>query len=458
MDYTKIPRDLIYRERRSLEEFAEEQEENVLFIDNMLDSYYFSSADGKERALRCFNTAYYLCTLILLSDKHPDWNFSLYCDIAYCGDRINKVHQSFTLSLVYIFLTHTYYEVPCKKFLDKLDIFFVNYKNALVKNDPFLKDYTYKDVCNDLLKNTPDDLLIAEEFKPRVIDRECIDDVMSDREFNWVKFTNYWKERNVREIVGALGITEDEKHNVVEMLRQSSHGFYSAGCNDNPEQVDAMLNNIDEEIRLQFNSEAEQALVEAKIEELQNQGDVRPLQARIAELEKEQKEKNELLEAAQQRIKELGAQVEELQQKVAGCDNRQMWVDWLDNDVFDSKIRAEEIYKKLCNMSTPHLSDRPRCYVLFRVMSVIGGLKKNASQKDILKWWNAHFNCGWQNDNQFRFTDLPDIIRNERDISRWGKCDGRNAKHYHAFAQDLIEELAWNKGRGEYEIKQIFLK
>lgn len=258
MDYTKIPRDLIYRERRSLEEFAEEQEENVLFIDNMLDSYYFSSADGKERALRCFNTAYYLCTLILLSDKHPDWNFSLYCDIAYCGDRINKVHQSFTLSLVYIFLTHTYYEVPCKKFLDKLDIFFVNYKNALVKNDPFLKDYTYKDVCNDLLKNTPDDLLIAEEFKPRVIDRECIDDVMSDREFNWVKFTNYWKERNVREIVGALGITEDEKHNVVEMLRQSSHGFYSAGCNDNPEQVDAMLNNIDEEIRLQFNPEAGQ--------------------------------------------------------------------------------------------------------------------------------------------------------------------------------------------------------
>ena len=33
-------------------------------------------------------------------------------DIAYCGDKDNKIYQAFTLSLVYIFLTHTYYEVP----------------------------------------------------------------------------------------------------------------------------------------------------------------------------------------------------------------------------------------------------------------------------------------------------------------------------------------------------------
>jgi len=109
-------------------------------------------------------------------------------------------------------------------------------------------------------------------------------------------------------------------------------------------------------------------------------------------------------------------------------------------------------------MPTPHLIDRPRCYVLFRVMSVIGGLKSNVAQKDILKWWNAHFKCGWHDDNQFKFTDLPDSIKRERDILQWNKCAGRNAEHYHAFAQDLLKELAWNKGRGEYEIKKIFLK
>lgn len=55
MDYIDFPRKLVYRERSGLEDFVEEHEEITLFIDNMLDSYYFSSADGKEHALRCFN-------------------------------------------------------------------------------------------------------------------------------------------------------------------------------------------------------------------------------------------------------------------------------------------------------------------------------------------------------------------------------------------------------------------
>lgn len=179
-----------------------------------------------------------------------------------------------------------------------------------------------------------------------------------------------------------------------------------------------------------------------------------PVNTTATELE----EKNKQEEKTQQRIKELEAQVEELQQKLAEGNNGQVWIDWLDNDVFKQNIKAEEIYKVLCRMSTPHLIDRPRCYVLFRVLSVIGGLKVNAAQKDILKWWNAHFKCGWHDDNQFKFTDLPDSIKNERDIFRWKICSGRNSEHYYSFAQDLLNALAWNKGRGEYEIKQFFLK
>ena len=183
-----------------------------------------------------------------------------------------------------------------------------------------------------------------------------------------------------------------------------------------------------------------------------------PLHAEIAELKKELGNKNQLLEDSQQRIKELEAQVEELQKKLLEDNNEPMWIDWLDNDVFASNINAEEIYKVLCKMPTPHLIDRPRCYVLYRVLSEIGALKGNAAQKDILKWWNAHFECGWHDDNQFKFTELPESIKSERDISHWNRCKGRNAEHYHAFAQDLIKELAWNMGRGEYEIKKIFQK
>ena len=133
MDYIDFPRKLVYRERRGLEDFVEEHEENTFFIDNMLDSYYFSSANGKERALRCFNTAYYLCTIILQCKNRPEWNFAKYCDIAYCEEKGNDVNQSFTLSLVYIFLTHTYYEVSCKKLLKKLNDYLNNITHALVQ-------------------------------------------------------------------------------------------------------------------------------------------------------------------------------------------------------------------------------------------------------------------------------------------------------------------------------------
>ena len=286
MDYTKIRREFIYRERRSLEEFADEQEENVLFIDNMLDSYYFSSADGKERALRCFNTAYYICTLILLSNKHPEWNFGRYCDIAYCGNKGNKVYQSFTLSLVYIFLTHTYYEVQCKKLLKKLEDFFVEYQNALRLGDTFLSDYTYKDVCHDLLKDTPYNLLILEEFKPRKIDKDIFKEVDGPGDI-WSRLTNCYDGHEVRMIVDALGKNEEEKHVLIELINRDAQRFYGRNGDYYLETVKPMLEEMDELIYHKYNDAANQAIVEAEIEELQYQGDVRPLQARIAELEKE---------------------------------------------------------------------------------------------------------------------------------------------------------------------------
>ena len=211
MDYIDFPRKLVYRERRGLEDFVEEHEENTFFIDNMLDNYYFSSADGKERALRCFNTAYYLCTIILQCKTHPEWNLAKYCDIAFCGDNGNKVYQAFTLSLVYIFLTHTYYEVSCKKLLKKLHDYLHTITHFLRAGDPFLKPYCYSDVYDDLLNDTPDNLLIAEEFQPRKIDRDIFRDVDGPGD-QWSRKTNYYDGKEIRKIVDFLGKDEEEKH------------------------------------------------------------------------------------------------------------------------------------------------------------------------------------------------------------------------------------------------------
>lgn len=150
MDLTKIPRELVYRERRSLEDFAAENEVNALFIDNMLNTSCFSCADAKDRALRCFNSAYYICTLIQMCKIRPEWNFAKYCDIAFCNVNGNGVYQAFTLSLVAIFLKHAYYKTKSEKLVNKLDDYLIDH--FIGEFDPIRGNYYYIDAYNDLLK------------------------------------------------------------------------------------------------------------------------------------------------------------------------------------------------------------------------------------------------------------------------------------------------------------------
>lgn len=319
MDYTLFRRELIYKNRTSLEELADEHEEITFLIDNMLDNYYFSSADGKDRALRSFNTAYYICTLILLCESRPEWYFARYCDIAYCGVRNNQVYQSFTLSLVYIFLTHTYYELPCEKLLKKLEAFFDKFGNALIFNDPFLKNYTYRDVCNDLLKNSPEDFLISEEFSPRKIDRDIFKEVDGPGDV-WSKLTNNYDEKEIFKIVDSLGKDEEEKHILIDLISRDAKRYYNASGGYYHETVKPMLDKIDEMIYHEYNDAVNQAIAEAEIEELQYQGDIRPLQARIKELETKLNNSHQSNSDTSEYIESLNRQLSEEKNKNAQLD------------------------------------------------------------------------------------------------------------------------------------------
>lgn len=73
MDYTEVPRSLIFKDRTSLNDFG------VLDV-GTINNYLFTQmrkltllrcGDAKEIALQCFNNAYYICTLIQL-DEFPD--------------------------------------------------------------------------------------------------------------------------------------------------------------------------------------------------------------------------------------------------------------------------------------------------------------------------------------------------------------------------------------------------
>ena len=64
MDYTTVPRSLIYRERRSLEEFGIYEENCIIrpLFDAIFDFDFIRAPNAEERALWCMNNAFYICT------------------------------------------------------------------------------------------------------------------------------------------------------------------------------------------------------------------------------------------------------------------------------------------------------------------------------------------------------------------------------------------------------------
>lgn len=285
MDYTELPRELVYKDRKSLEEFVEEDESMSLVIDNMLSNQWFLSSNSIDRALQYVNTAYYLCTLILLSGRHSDWYFRKYCEIAFCGNNQNKVNQAFTLSLVYIFLTHTYFEIPNMKIVTKLSDELNSAIRFLQKGDPFLLDYYYSDAYKDLKKGLPDDWTTAADFEPRKIDNDIYHDVDGPGS-PWCKLTNYYRREEIEKIVKALGRDASEKHILVDLIRRDAERFYGS---DGPcfiQDVTPRLAVINNWIDSEYGKPADATTNELE-EQPQPSVGVTEMEARISELESE---------------------------------------------------------------------------------------------------------------------------------------------------------------------------
>ena len=82
MDYTKIPRSLIYVDKRNLEEFRVDDKDtlNGKLYDKIMDYTDIPTFDSAEKiVLDCFNNAYYTIMLILHT-KRPELHLGAYID------------------------------------------------------------------------------------------------------------------------------------------------------------------------------------------------------------------------------------------------------------------------------------------------------------------------------------------------------------------------------------------
>lgn len=133
MDYTKFPKDLIYQDRKMLDDFMHNQITEKL-VGNMLDINVLQISEFEKHALDCFNTAYYICTMVQVESK-PEWRFGEYCDIPLQLNQYYKEeYQRVVLSLVIILLECCNPEVisHSQVLIDKLRAFVARGGNSTV--------------------------------------------------------------------------------------------------------------------------------------------------------------------------------------------------------------------------------------------------------------------------------------------------------------------------------------
>lgn len=317
MDYTKIPHALIYYERRSLEEFFASNPMNEKLVDNISEVYYMQK-DFKERALKCMNTAYLICTLIM-REYHPEWSFDTYCEIACCKDKDIDIHQAVTLSLVYVYLKGIE-DGKIKKLKSKLDDFLRSPFRLIQYGDPFLNDYSYLSALNQVENGLTSYSVDEKDFAFRVIDKDAVHDALSDSDFNWPKFTSFWDERRLRDIVMKLGNTEEEKYNMIDLLFETSKGFYyTKGYNPNIEEVEKKLKKIREEINRHFNPNIDEERITKKsntgaenstanIDTDKQKNRIGELEGQVRSLQRKLQEANQIIEEYRQPVEELTAE------------------------------------------------------------------------------------------------------------------------------------------------------
>ena len=299
MDYTTVPRSLIYRERRSLEEFGIYEDGCIMrpLFDAIFDFDFIRAPNAEERALWCMNNAFYICTMFFL-ERDPKWRYDQYKRIATPEKNGFPIDLHFvTLSLVGLLLSRLEEKLPLLSAKGKVRNSFIM---SMQENEEHR--YIFYHLSDRLETDTFKHIRIPNStFAPRVINAEAVHDVLMDSNFNWVKFTNYWEERSLRDIVNALGKTEEEKHYVIDILKQTSQGFYAKGFRC--EQVDDLLDNIDNEIHLQYNPE-DAAVGEDENDEQNHYLELKPYEeARIDMLEHENAKLREEINQLKEYIK-----------------------------------------------------------------------------------------------------------------------------------------------------------
>lgn len=165
MEYTNLPRPLIYKHRDNLKDFGVHipgTMNNLLFFN--LKEIFMATDKAKELILRCFNNAYYICTIIPFVD-FPETEVAEYEKLLLKGDSYD-IEEVCAVSMAMV----------CK-LLPACDARWKQGNNDLIKNIHYRFTHyrwIHSGPCNSFLRmfaneNTNRFILSNNEFAPRDI-------------------------------------------------------------------------------------------------------------------------------------------------------------------------------------------------------------------------------------------------------------------------------------------------
>lgn len=303
MDYTSLPKELIYKERTNLEDFGVDDKPSLNnFIYEHLFNAYYREHDFEGLALRIFNCSYYICTMAL-AEKRPEIRFGAYLFEA-SSSYYSVSYKNLVLAIVLLQSWARRWDMPGHR---------ISRLAKLIENELREKDYDnifkgfFYSITQEMQAAGIYEIKSEDDFVPREINMR----VLRDCDYGWYEVFDKDEER-VWGFISEIGKNEEEQKTIVAFLRDELYSVF-----DNELEKKYFFEGLESKIRKRFHGEEDRAREEAEFEAYIEQETLKELQAewnkdRCEELEKiVAQQKEEIEQLKQKKEKDNCEEVEE---------------------------------------------------------------------------------------------------------------------------------------------------
>lgn len=361
-DYSKVPMELIYENRRYLDDFGVEDETSLNhFIEKRLSELFFRYDNYEDLATSLFNAAYYICTAAK-GERYPHRRFGSY--IRFISEQLSQ-YDTIIYSIVVLQMrargwnneehnsSHLY-----KLFLDEI--------SRLDKHSYYILcgGVTFFALVNRDLKESKVKVTLDTDFKPREITHSLLNKY--GKSWDYIYKIGSDTER-IRDIVSALGKNEDEQKILLNYFRNISLTTFNSEL-----EKQAFFARLDNDVYEQNHPEE----VAAKRKAEQEDFDAYLQDEALKEIEQEHY-RTEYPKLKTENV-ELRQQVEQLKKQLADRPAVENEKDVSDEQVKELKEEIELLKKENENLEKRNGIDTPKAALLVRIAcSNIGGLPPN---------------------------------------------------------------------------------